>query len=142
MKFFTESDKSKIESTIAEAELLTSGEIRVHIEKKCKENVLDHAAFIFEKLEMHKTDLRNGILIYLAYEDRKLAIIGDVGINQKVTVDFWEETKELMLGYFKQNEFTLGFCKGILNAGKQLKMHFPYEKGDKNELSNEISFGK
>ena len=140
--FFTEENKLQITNAIRAAELNTSGEIRIHIEKFCKEDVLDRAAYIFEKLEMHKTELRNGVLFYLAMEDHKFAILGDAGINQKVAENFWEETKETVLKEFKEGNITEGLSKGILMAGEQLKEHFPYKKDDVNELSDEISFGK
>ena len=139
--YFTEGEKLQITNAIRAAELNTSGEIRIHIEKYCKEDVLDRAAYIFEKLKMHKTDLRNGVLFYLAIEDHKFAIIGDAGINQKVEDDFWEVTKETVLNKFKENKITEGLTGGILMAGEQLKSHFPYQKDDVNELSDEISFG-
>lgn len=141
-KYFTEENKLQIANAIRAAELNTSGEIRVHIEKHCRENVLDRAAFWFEKLEMHKTELRNGVLFYLAIEDRQFAILGDAGINQKVPADFWNETKELVLSKFKEEKIAVGLAEGIIKAGEQLKTHFPFRKDDVNELSDEISYGQ
>ncbi len=141
-KYFTEENKLQIANAIRIAELNTSGEIRVHIEKFCKGDVLDQAAYVFEKLEMHKTQLRNGVLFYVAIDDQKFAILGDSGINQKVPTDFWEKAKEIVLLNFKEGNLTEGLTKGILMAGEQLKEHFPYMKDDKNELSDDISFGK
>jgi len=139
---FSEEQIQLVVSSIREAERSTSGEIRVHIDLYCKEDVLDHAAFVFEKLNMHQTKLRNGVLFYLATEDHKFAILGDAGINQKVPENFWDEIKEETLEYFKRREFTEGLCHGIDKAGKQLKQHFPYKSNDSNELTDEISFGK
>jgi uncharacterized membrane protein len=140
---FTKEQKQQIEAAIKEAETNTSGEIRVHIERHINEDVLDHAAFIFEKLEMHKTKLRNGVLFLLVVEDRQLAIIGDAGINEKVKQGFWDEIRDHMVANFKQGRYTEGLVDGILMAGKALKEYFPYDKkSDKNELSDEISFGK
>jgi len=141
-KYFTEENKLQITNAIRVAELNTSGEIRIHIEKFCKGDVLDQAAYVFEKLEMHKTKLRNGVLFYMAIEDHKFAILGDSGINQKVSDDFWEKTKEAVLSKIKEGELTTGLASGILMAGEQLKKHFPYQEDDKNELSNDISFGE
>jgi uncharacterized membrane protein len=141
-KYFTVENKLQIANAIRAAELNTSGEIRLHIEKHCKDDALDQAAYVFGKLEMHKTKLRNGVLFYLAIEDHKFAILGDAGINQKVQTDFWEKTKEAVLAKFKEQKLTEGLTTGILMAGEQLKVHFPYLADDKNELSNEISFGK
>ncbi len=141
-KYFTEEDKLQITNAIRVAENNTSGEIRVHIEKYCKSNVLDRAAYIFEKLKMHKTELRNGVLFYVAIEDKKFAILGDVGINQKVPDNFWEEIKNDVFETFKEKRYAEGLANGIIKAGEQLKEHFPHQDDDVNELSDEISFGK
>ena len=140
--FFNSDQQAEILASVKEAEKATSGEIRVHIETSCKDDVLDRAAWIFGKLNMHKTAERNGVLFYLAVSDRKFAIIGDSGINVKVPEGFWDETKELMQDHFKQGKFTEGLSKGIIMAGLQLKTHFPYQKDDVNELPDDISFDK
>ncbi len=140
-EFFSKEKKQNIVRAIEEAEKNTSGEIRVHIEKDCKTNVLDRAAYIFEKLQMHKTKLRNGVLFYLAIEDHKFAILGDAGINKVTPDNFWEKIKSTMLSYFKDEKFAEGLMKGIQMAGEKLKKHFPYQQDDVNELPDEISFG-
>ena len=140
--FFSDQQRKQIEDAIREAEKNTSGEIRVHLESHCKEDVLDRSAYLFKKLEMHKTEQRNGVLFYLAVVDHKFAVIGDAGINSKVYGDFWKEINEIMTTCFKQGEFVGGLSKGILRCGEQLKTYFPYQKNDVNELPDEISFGK
>jgi uncharacterized membrane protein len=139
---FTAQQQELIVAAIKVAELNTSCEIKVHIEKKCKEEVLDHAAFMFDQLEMEKTGLRNGVLIYLALEDRELAILGDTGINLKVPKNFWNATRDVMIHHFKEGEFAEGIANGIQLAGEQLKEHYPYQSDDVNELSDDISFGE
>ncbi len=138
--FFTTEQQEDIKQAIQNAELNTSGEIRVHIQKKCKGDVLDCASAIFKQIGMDKTDSRNGVLIYLAIQNRSFAIIGDEGINAVVPVDFWESTKSLMINEFREGRFTEGLIAGIARAGEQLKKHFPYQKGDLNELSDDVSF--
>jgi len=140
-KFLSKEQQEAIVQAITDAEHATSGEIRVHMESTCKEDVLDRATHIFKKLEMHKTDLRNGSLIYLAIDDRKFAILGDVGINTKVPEGFWDEIKTLMASHFVKDEFEPGLTAGIRMIGEKLKTYFPIMSDDKNELSNEISFG-
>jgi len=103
--------------------------------------VLDRAAWIFNKLGMQKTELRNGVLFYLAVENRKFAIIGDAGINAKVEADFWDTTKDIVEKHFREGRFAEGLAGGIIMAGEQLKRHFPRNQEDINELTNEISFG-
>jgi uncharacterized membrane protein len=141
-QFFKEEQKKNITDAIKEAELNTSGEIRLHIESSCKEDVLDRATYMFEKLAIHKTELRNGVLFYLSINDNKFAILGDAGINKVTADNFWEEIKETVLNHFKKNEFDIGLSTGIKMTGQALKEHFPYQKDDVNELSDEISFGK
>jgi uncharacterized membrane protein len=140
--FFTKEQQAQILASVKEAEMETSGEIRVHIESTLEGDVLDRAAWIFKKLGMHKTADRNGVLFYLAVKDRKFAIIGDAGINAKVPAGFWNDISELLQKNFKENKFTEGLSEGILLAGKQLKTHFPHAIDDKNELPDEISFDK
>jgi uncharacterized membrane protein len=91
---------------------------------------------------MHQTEERNGVLFYLAVADRKFAIIGDEGINSKVESDFWQATRDLVLGFFKEEKIAKGLSVGIIQAGLQLKRFFPYQIDDVNELDNEISYGK
>ena len=140
--FFTSEQQKSIQQFIANAELNTSGEIRVHIDDKCKDDVLDAAANMFHQMKMDTTELRNGVLFYLAVSDHKFAILGDKGINEKVPTDFWDHIKEVMLAHFKKQEFTEGLCKGIEMAGEKLKTNFPLQSNDTNELANDVSFGK
>lgn len=141
VNFFRKEEKESIKSAVKEAELSTSGEIRVHIDNFCKGEVMDRAAWWFARLNMHKTEQRNGVLFYLAVKDQKFAILGDAGINAVTPDDFWDHIKELMLDHFNQGAFAQGLREGILMAGQALKDHFPHLDGDVNELSDEISFG-
>ena len=140
--FFTKEQQAHILASVREAEKETSGEIRVHIETSFEGDVLDRAAWVFNKLGMHKTAERNGVLFYLAVDNRKFAIIGDAGINSKVPSGFWNEISDLLIKRFRENKFTEGLSEGIILTGKQLKTHFPCRKDDVNELSDEISFDK
>jgi uncharacterized membrane protein len=140
--FFSKEQQAQILASVKEAEMETSGEIRVHIETTLKGDVLDRAAWLFKKLGMDKTAERNGVLFYLAVNDKKFAIIGDAGINAKVPAGFWNEVSELLMKNFKEGKFTEGLSEGILLAGKHLRMHFPHKKDDVNELADEISFDK
>lgn len=140
--FFSDEEQKQIIAAIQEAEKQTSGEVKVHIEKNCAtSDVLERAKEVFGILGMHATQEQNGVLFYLAYEDRKFAVLGDKGINDKVPADFWNSTKDLLRSYFSQSKFTDGLSAGIKEAGLQLKIHFPYRSDDVNELPDDISFG-
>ena len=140
MAIFTEEEQQRIRTAIEEAEKHTSGQIRVCIEKTCNENVLDRAAKYFHKLDMHKTKLRNGVLIYVATVDRKFAIIGDAGINKVVPENFWDDTKDDMLAHFKLGDLVEGIVTGLAISGEHLQKYFPHQAGDSNELPDDIAF--
>ncbi len=138
----TEEIKSKIEHAIKLAELGTSCELRVHLENKCPEDILDRASFIFSELDMHRTKFRNGILIYLALEDRKVAILGDAGINECIEPDTWNSIKESMIDYFKRELIEEGIVHAVIMAGEKMKKFFPIHADDSNELSNKVTTGE
>ena len=139
--FLTKEEEQVIVEAIRMAEKETSGEIRVHIEKTTSKVPYDRALEVFHELGMDATELKNGVLIYLAVEDQNFVICGDKGINDVVPVDFWNSTKDAMATQFKSGNFKQGLIDGIIKAGEQLKKYFPYQDGDTNELSNEISKG-
>ena len=140
--FFTKEQKEAIKQAVQQAEKETSGEIRVHVENTCEGDVLDRAATVFDKLGMVQTELRNGVLFYVALKSHKFAILGDLGINSKVPQNFWESTKEIIIEHFRKGLFAEGLIEGITMAGKELKQWFPYQTDDVNELPDDISFGK
>lgn len=141
-KYFTGAQKAAMVAAVQEAERNTSGEIRIHFDRRCQSTPLDSATGTFARLGMHKTVLRNGVLIYIALEDKKLAIIGDAGINEKVPEHFWDQIKDRMIEKFRKGEVCEGVCEAVKEAGLQLKKYFPYQKEDVNELPDDISFQK
>ena len=134
-----EEDQRVVEA-IRQAERNTSGEIKVHIENRCKGNVEQRSLFIFDKLKLNETQLRNGVLIYLAIKDHKFAILGDKGINDVVEDNFWNDVKDLMLNQFKAGHFADGLEQGIMRCGEKLKAYFPYQSDDINEIPDDISY--
>jgi uncharacterized membrane protein len=140
--FLTKAEEAEVVEAIRLAEKNTSGEIRVHLEKKTSIVPMERAIEVFHELKMNKTQLQNGVLIYIAVKSKQFAICGDKGINEKVGSDFWNSTKDIMLNHLKNGKNKQALVDGIYNAGQQLKKHFPYQSNDSNELSNEISKGK
>lgn len=139
--FLTKEEESAIVEAIRVAEKNTSGEIRVHIEATTSLDAYDRTMEVFHELNMDATELQNGVLIYLAVNDKTFVICGDKGINDVVAPDFWDCTRDAMVSQFKLGNYKQGLIDGILNAGEQLKKYFPWQEGDTNELSNEISKG-
>ena len=133
-----EIDSHKIVEAIRNAELLTSGEIRVYIAKHCKEDDLEKASKVFQKLKMHNTVLRNAVLIFVCPTDHKAAILGDKGINSIIEDNFWDSTLNELISYCSKDLITDGICKAVEKVGNLIKLEYPYQEGDINELDNEI----
>ena len=142
VKFFNQQEEATIVAAIREAELATSGEIRVHVEVGARRPALEVAQRTFRELGMEKTQDRNGVLILLAVDRREFAIVGDEGINKVVPEDFWDTERDLMQQHFKRGEFATGIEKAIQQIGVKLKQYFPYQTDDVNELPDEISYNK
>lgn len=139
--FLTPEQEQEIVNAIVTAEKNTSGEIRVHIEGSCRIDHFSRAQVLFHLLKMDNTKDENGVLIYVAVQDRKFVIYGDKGIDRVVPKGFWERTKEVMQDHFKKGDFKQGIIAGVLEAGKELEAHFPWHHGDQNELIDAISKG-
>jgi uncharacterized membrane protein len=142
-KLLTAANKEKILNAVQQAEKDTSGEVRVHIERTLKKQAaFDRAVEVFEQLGMAATELRNGVLVYVALDDRQFAIIGDEGIYAKVGAHFWDREKDEMTTYFQRGDIIGGIVYFIGQIGAKLKEFFPHRPGDLNELSDEISVGE
>jgi len=139
--FLTEAEEQRIVEAIRDAEIATSGEVRVHIERKSPVDIIERAKEVFYFLKMENTKDKNGILFYVAVDDKKFAIIGDEGIDKVVPENFWKSVTHTVTSEFAKGERVNGLVLGILEAGQKLQHYFPYQKDDKNELSNEISKG-
>jgi uncharacterized membrane protein len=139
----TPAQEAALVAAIKQAELQTSGEIRLHLEDKCPTpEPLDRAAQVFAELKMHRTQLRNGVLFYLAWQTRQFAVVGDAGINATVPDEFWETVKETVVEHFRQEQYVAGLERGIKLVGEQLRQFFPYNAAtDVNELADDISYG-
>ncbi len=140
--FFTKEEGDQIIEAIRQAERNTSGEIRVHLEVACKQRTFEDAITVFNRLGMHQTKLRNGVLFFVVPERKEFSILGDLGIDAKVSDGFWADVSEHVQERFRLGDFVEGICDGVQRIGEKLKTHFPYQKDDINELPDEISYGK
>ena len=138
--FFSKKEKGQILAAVREAEKNTSGEIRVHLEYRVRGPVYGHAQKIFQRIGMTKTAHRNGVLIFLATRNKKFAILGDVGINEKVPEGFWNDVVQIMAEHFKRNKFAEGISEAVIRIGEKLRAYFPHQTNDKNELPDNISY--
>ncbi len=136
-----ESDLDAVARAVGEAEAGTLGEIRVHLDARCPGDPMARAVEVFERLGMTRTALRNGILIYLAVGDRKLAVIGDAGVHERVPGDYWDRLKETLVAHFREGRPRDGLVAAVREVGETLRRHFPRAPDDRNELSDEVSLG-
>jgi uncharacterized membrane protein len=139
-RFFTEEEQLLIEDAIRAAEKNTSGEIRVHLESICWGDPIKRAQKIFHKLGIDNTKEQNGILIYIATENHKIAVIGDAGIHKKLGTEYWDKIVQELISKFRAGKEAEALATAIIDCGEQLKHYFPYLADDKNELNDSISF--
>jgi uncharacterized membrane protein len=137
--FLTDSEEQAVVDAITAAEKRTSGEIRLHLENRCKGDVLDRAKRVFADLNMYKTKDRNAVLIYIALLDHKLVVWGDEGIHSKVGQQFWDDEVQAVIQAFKEKKFEQGLITLIQDIGEKLSSLFPFNKNDVDELDNSIS---
>lgn len=139
--FIPREGQQRVVAAIGAAEKRTSGEIRVHIEPRCKQgDPYQRAVEVFNELKMYETRQRNGVLVYVAYRSHVFAIIGDSGINERVGSDFWNKEKETLARYLRQGDAVGGLCDVIGQIGDSLSTYFPWTNDDVNEQSDEISY--
>lgn len=142
-KFFDAEEQALIASAIRKAERSTSGEIRVYVESRCSYmDALDRAVELFGQMGMQETKERNAVLVYVAVRDHQLAVFGDEGIHQKVGTEYWQQEVGKMIRDFNRDDYAKGIADCVEDIGQALQHHFPYTNQDKNELSDDIAFGR
>ncbi len=138
-RFLSREDLDTITRAIAEAERHTSAEIRVHLDARCPGEPMARAVGVFETLGMHRTALRHGVLIYVSIEDRRLAVIGDRGIHERVGEAYWRQLVDDVLAHFREERPRDGLLHAVGELGRALRRHFPHPPEDTNELSDQVS---
>lgn len=140
--FLSQLNHDRIVAAIRSAEAITSGEIRVYIQRgELKGDALAEAQGKFKPLGMEKTTERNGVLIFVVPRARKFAIIGDGGIHSKCGPGFWDQLVNSMGTHFSSSNFTEGLVGAIEEVGRTLATHFPKKPQSQNELPDEIIEG-
>jgi uncharacterized membrane protein len=137
-EFIDQLDDARIVAAIADAEGKSSGEIRVYVSHKKREDALAAARKRFLQLGMAKTRRRNAVLIYFAPSTHKFAIWGDLGVHEKCGENFWREIVAQMMALLKEGKFTEAVIEAVHRVGDVLAQHFPRESDDQNELPNQI----
>lgn len=141
INFLSDEEKNAVVSAIRNVELYTSGEIRVHIDNRCDGDPYDRAVNVFYHLNMDKTLFRNGVLIYIATQDRKFSIIGDEAIQGKIDKNFWSTIIAQLIKDFKNNSYKDGIVTSIDTIGNVLKKYFPaIDNLNSNSIPDDISY--
>jgi uncharacterized membrane protein len=139
-QFISPEDLEAVAQAVRAAEQTTSAEIRVHLDHRCAGDPKARAVVLFEQLGMHRTRERNGVLIYVAVESRKLAVIGDIGIHERVGQDYWQDLVAATLAHLRSGRPRAGLVDAVRDAGMALGAHFPRRPEDRDELSDDVSF--
>jgi uncharacterized membrane protein len=134
-------DQERVRDAIEKAEHQTSGEICVSVARLFWGSVEKAADKAFLRMGMSRTRQRNGVLFFVVPSRRRFAVLGDQGIHEKVGQEFWDSIAAVLSERFREGDFTGGLVRGIEEVGRQLSVHFPYVKGDTDELPDDVDFG-
>ena len=137
--FASDTDLDAVTEAVSHAERGTAAEIRVHLDHRCTGDAMARAIAVFERLHMHRTADRAGVLLYLAVDDHKVAVIGDTGIHQRVGQGYWDELVARVIGHLREGRPREGLVGAVAELGAALATHFPRRRDDRNELSDRVS---
>jgi uncharacterized membrane protein len=138
-RLFSPADLEAIAAAVAAAERRTSGQIRVHLERRCVGDPLAHARQVFQSLGMHRTRHRNAVLLLLTVDDRKFAVVGDDGIHAQVGHGFWDSVRDGLQRDLRGGRLRDGIVDAVGEIGRVLGRHFPDRPDDRDELSDSVS---
>jgi len=139
--FLSEADLEAVAAAIAAAEATTSAEIRVHLDARCPGEPMPRAVAVFERLGMHRTAERHGVLVYVSVEDHKLAVLGDRGIHERVGQVYWDRLVQGVIAHLRERRHRDGLVHAVAEVGAVLRRHFPRRPDDVNELPDRVSLG-
>jgi len=139
--FLSDADLDAVAAAIAAAEAATSAEIRVHLDARCPDDPMARAVAVFERLGMHRTAARHGVLVYVSVEDHKLAVLGDRGIHERVGQVYWDRLVQEVIAHLRERHHRDGLAHAVAEVGAVLRRHFPRRPDDVNELPDRVSLG-
>jgi uncharacterized membrane protein len=138
-EFLSQLEHHRIVQAIREAESKTSAQIRVCVQRgKLNGDPLIAAQKKFQRLGMHKTSERNGVLIFVAPRARKFAVVGDQATHERCGDIYWRQIVDRMREHFRNERFSDALVDAIRDTGKMLATHFPKRSGSASEQSGEI----
>jgi uncharacterized membrane protein len=137
-QFLAHLDPARIERAIADAERITSGEIRVVFQPGRVADATALAASEFVRLGMTATRERNAVLILIAPDARQFAVYGDEGVHTRCGEGFWREVAAAMEQKFRADDHTGAVVEGVARVGELLAQEFPRRADDRDELANEV----
>jgi putative membrane protein len=87
---------------------------------------------------LHYTKAHTGILILASLFERRVVVLADRGINEKVQPGTWDEIVGIITSGLKSNDGCAAFCAAIEECAKILAVHFPRSPDDQDELKNNL----
>jgi len=139
-KLISPEEQNRLLDKIARIEKRSSGEIRIHMTERRVKDPLEAARKTFTSLGMSATRRRNGVLVFLSLPSRKFAIVGDKGIDRVTPADYWDGLRDTLVQRFAAGQYCEGLLEILDRVEAVLAEHFPYEKGDVDELPDDISY--
>ena len=99
--------------------------------------VHDAALTEFYTSGLYRTRDSNGVLIYLSVLERRVVVLGDRAIHDKMG-DRWDEVRDTIIRGIRERRARAGICAAVEICGRSLAEHFPRKADDTNELSNDV----
>ena len=112
---------------LAEAETKSTGKIMVHMDGWCKTSALFKAKNRFAHFRLDRLKGKNGVLIYLAYKEGKLAVVCGSGISSRVAPDLWDQLADEMRALAEKGDYFSALHTGVVRCTEQLVQHYPGE---------------
>jgi putative membrane protein len=87
---------------------------------------------------LHYTKAHTGILIFASLFERRVVVLADRGIHEKVPDGTWDNVVRIVTSGLKSKNGCAAFCAAIEECGRVLAEHFPRSAEDKNELEDKL----
>jgi putative membrane protein len=106
--------------------------------REVEEEVEEAAITAFYGEGLYRTRQENGILLFVSVLERKVWILGDRGINDRIDPGQWDAIVDELSNGIKNGHQGEALCRAVGRVGEMLRTHFPYQRNDTDELHNLI----
>jgi putative membrane protein len=102
------------------------------------EEVFQRSLEVFYNNKVSITKDRTGIMIFISLLERKVEVLADCGINEKVEKDYWNKLVSELISQIRNGKIIEGLGSAITECGRSLETSFPIQENDTNEIPNEL----